>query len=67
MQIALEGTEGTTVAVPADTALLQRVYIVAPKDAAPSNTASTPVRIWVEDLDSGERAHKDTSFNGKGN
>ncbi|WP_259974505.1 cytochrome c oxidase accessory protein CcoG [Leisingera aquaemixtae] len=67
MQIALEGTDGSTVAVPADTALLQRVYIVTPKDAAPSKAASTPVRIWVEDLDSGERAHKDTSFNGKGN
>uniref|UniRef100_UPI002B271404 cytochrome c oxidase accessory protein CcoG n=1 Tax=Leisingera sp. TaxID=1879318 RepID=UPI002B271404 len=66
MQIALEGTEGVTVMVPADTALLQRVYIVAPKDAAPSSAGSTPVRIWVEDLDSGERAHKDTSFNGTG-
>ncbi|WP_264211068.1 cytochrome c oxidase accessory protein CcoG [Leisingera thetidis] len=66
MRIALEGTEGVTVMVPADTALLQRVYIVAPKDAAPSSAGSTPVRIWVEDLSSGERAHKDTSFNGKG-
>ncbi|NSY38033.1 cytochrome c oxidase accessory protein CcoG [Leisingera sp. ANG59] len=67
MQIGLEGVEGETVTVPADTALLQRVYIVAPKDAAPSKSGSTPVRIWVEDLNSGERAHKDTSFNGKGN
>ena len=47
--------------------LLQRVYIVTPKGAAPSDAASTPVRIWVEDLGNGERAYKDTTFNGKGN
>ncbi|TMV06771.1 cytochrome c oxidase accessory protein CcoG [Ruegeria sediminis] len=67
MSIQIEGTPQDTVAVPADTALLTRVYIVTPKDAAPSNAANTPVRIWVEDLTSGERAFKDTTFNGRGN
>ncbi|MCU9839914.1 cytochrome c oxidase accessory protein CcoG [Ruegeria sp. WL0004] len=67
MRIELEGTPYESVIVPADTAQLQRVYIVAPKDAAPSNAASTDARIWVEDLGNGERAYKDTTFNGRGN
>jgi cytochrome c oxidase accessory protein FixG len=67
MQIQLEGIDGTTVEVPADSALLQRVYIVAPKGDVAAVTAASPVRIWVEDTDSGERAHKDSSFNGIGN
>ncbi|WP_424977919.1 cytochrome c oxidase accessory protein CcoG [Leisingera sp. S232] len=67
MRLQLEGTDYHSVNVPADTALLQRVYIVSAKGTAPSQSGSTPVRIWVEDLITGERAHKDTSFNGKGN
>ncbi len=67
MRIQLEGTPYASVPVPADSMLLQRVYIVTPKEAAPSSAASSPVRIWVEDLGTGERAHKDTNFNGKGN
>ncbi|WP_291730700.1 cytochrome c oxidase accessory protein CcoG [Leisingera sp. F5] len=67
MRLQLEGTVYHSVNVPADTALLQRVYIVSAKGSAPSQTGSTPVRIWAEDLINGERAHKDTSFNGKGN
>ncbi|KIC11926.1 protein rdxA [Leisingera sp. ANG-M1] len=67
MRLQLEGTVYHSVNVPADTALLQRVYIVSSKGSAPSQTDTTPVRIWVEDLINGERAYKDTSFNGKGN
>ncbi|MDE4145903.1 cytochrome c oxidase accessory protein CcoG [Phaeobacter gallaeciensis] len=67
MRIQLEGTPYASVQVPADTAFLQRVYIVTPKGAPASGAESTPVRIWVEDLNSGERAYKDTTFNGKGN
>ncbi len=67
MRIELEGLSGDTVDVPADTSFLQRVYIVAPKQAAPANTDSTEVRIWIEDTLSGDRAYKDTNFNGKGN
>ncbi|ATG40834.1 cytochrome c oxidase accessory protein CcoG [Phaeobacter piscinae] len=66
MQLELEGVDGTIVTVPADTSFLQRVYIVAPKTAEAASARSTPVRIWVADLDNGERAYKDTSFNGRG-
>ncbi|WP_149776217.1 cytochrome c oxidase accessory protein CcoG [Ruegeria intermedia] len=67
MQLQIEGEAQDTVNVPADTAHLTRVYIVAPKDSAPAAADTTPVRIWVEDLASGERAYKDTTFNGRGN
>ena len=67
MQLQIEGAAQDTVNVPADTAHLTRVYIVAPKDSAPAAADTTPVRIWVEDLASGERAYKDTTFNGRGN
>ncbi|WP_299084707.1 cytochrome c oxidase accessory protein CcoG [uncultured Ruegeria sp.] len=67
MKLAIEGTEIDTVNVTADTAQLTRVYIVSSKDTAPARADTTPVRIWVEDLSSGERAYKDTTFNGRGN
>jgi len=67
LQVQIEGTELDTVTVTADTAQLTRVYIVAAKDTAPASAETTPVRIWVEDLQSGERAYKDTTFNGRGN
>ncbi len=66
MLVEIEGVDGETVIVAADTAQLTRVYIVAAKDTGPAGADTTPVRIWVEDLDSGERAHKDTTFNGRG-
>ncbi len=66
LQIEIEGVEGETVNVTADTAQLTRVYITAPQGTAPATADSTSVRIWVEDLESGERAYKDTSFNGRG-
>ena len=67
LRIQLEGTAYDTVDVPADTAYLQRVYVVSPKDSVPSNAEATDVRFWVEDLASGERTHKDSTFNGRGN
>ncbi len=64
--IELESQDDATVMVPADAAKLQRVYIVAPKGQAAAVADSTDIRIWVEDLISGERANKRTNFNGKG-
>jgi len=67
LRIQLEGTPYESVQVPADTAFLQRVYVVSPKGSAPSNAEATEFRFWVEDLSNGERAYKDSTFNGKGN
>ena len=67
LQVQIEDNDGDTVNVAADTAQLTRVYIVASGGTGPASTDVTPVRIWVEDLQSGERAFKDTTFNGQGN
>jgi polyferredoxin len=67
LQVSLEGEEGVTVDVPADTASLQRVYITAPRGTGPAEAESTGLRLWVEDVTSGERAYRDTTFNGRGN
>jgi cytochrome c oxidase accessory protein FixG len=67
LRVQLEGTPYDSVSVPADTALLQRVYVVSPRGSAVSDAKATGFRFWVEDLSNGERAHKDTTFNGKGN
>ncbi|SCZ49626.1 cytochrome c oxidase accessory protein FixG [Epibacterium ulvae] len=66
LELELESVAGHVVTVPADSAKLQRVYIVSPKEEAPALRDATSLRIWVEDLISGERASKQTSFNGKG-
>ncbi len=64
--IELEGTPDASITVPADSTFLQRVYIIAPRGSAPANADRSDVRIWVEDLTNGDRAYKDTTFNGTG-
>ena len=64
---ALEGTEDNFVMVPADETMTQRLYVVAPPGSAPAAAEHTDIRIWVQDLDSADRVHHDTVFNGKGN
>lgn len=66
LQVQLEGTTEDFVQVPADTAMLQRVYVISAKGSAASKAKATDFRFWIEDLSNGERAHKDTTFNGKG-
>jgi cytochrome c oxidase accessory protein FixG len=64
-EIALEGTDGLTVLVPADATQTQRVYITAPAGSAGAAFVRSPVRLWVEDLKNADRIHVDTIFNGK--
>lgn len=66
LRIQLEGTPYASVTVPADTSFLQRVYLIAPAGSDPATAARSDVRFWVEDLTNGDRAHKDSSFSGKG-
>ncbi len=67
LRVELEGVARTTVPVPADTSLLQRVYVISPPGSDPSLGEATGFRLWVEDESTGERAYRDTTFNGKGN
>lgn len=66
LRIELEGKDRVLwIDVPADITVLQRVYITArPQDLAAS-IESTPLRIWVEDLESGASASQSTIFNGR--
>ncbi len=67
LSVQLEGASGSWVMVPADTALLQRVYVVSPRGTVSSEAEATEFRMWVEDLSNGDTAYKDTTFNGRGN
>ncbi|TNJ47589.1 cytochrome c oxidase accessory protein CcoG [Phaeobacter sp. B1627] len=67
LQVALEGEAEATVTVPADSTILQRLYITAPADSVPAQAQNSALRIWVQDTRSGERAYRDTTFNGRGN
>ena len=65
LDIALEGVAGDTVEVPADSTMLQRVYVVAEPDDVAAGLQSSEFRFWVQDTASGERAYRDTIFNGR--
>lgn len=66
LRIELEGQQGQLVMdIPADRTVLQRVYVTArPQDPA-ATMDITDLRLWVEDIATGERASRSTSFNGK--
>jgi cytochrome c oxidase accessory protein FixG len=64
MRIELEGSDFAILRVPADQLRLQRVYVIGPAGSPPARADRTAFRFWVEDLDSGARAHADTVFNG---
>jgi cytochrome c oxidase accessory protein FixG len=65
LRIDLEGTSLNSVVVPANETFLQRVYVSARPNDPAATTDRTDLRFWVEDLISGERAHKDAIFNGR--
>jgi len=65
--VRIEGDDDRTVMVPADTAMPVRVYVEAPKGSAAADSERAPFRFWVEDDINGEKAYKDTVFNGKAN
>ena len=67
IRVVIEGVPGTTVQVPADSTFNQRVYLEASDGSEPARADRTDVRLWVEDMTNGDRAYKDTIFNGKGN
>ncbi len=65
LQLSLEGVDTNVMTVAPDSTTQARVYVIsAPQDAA-ATMGTTALRLWVEDVESGERAHRDTVFNGK--
>ena len=67
LSLQIEGSPSDTITVPADTAFPVRTYVVAPKGSVPAESERVEFRFWVEDVKTGERAFKDTVFNGKAN
>ncbi|MCA1775933.1 MAG: cytochrome c oxidase accessory protein CcoG [Paracoccaceae bacterium] len=65
LQVDLEGEDDLTVNVPADTTILQRLYVTARPEAQAASVDATPLRIWVEDSSTGNRAGVATTFNGR--
>ncbi|QCO56007.1 cytochrome c oxidase accessory protein CcoG [Pseudorhodobacter turbinis] len=66
LRIALEGTDETTISVPANEQQTQRVYVFATPGSEAALNDRTDLRLWVEDNDGTNRIHHDTIFNGKG-
>ncbi|HKL69524.1 cytochrome c oxidase accessory protein CcoG [Salibaculum sp.] len=64
LYLQIEGTPYETVQVDADQMLIQRVYVTAPAGSEAAQDTRTDFRIWVQDLESNERTHEDTHFNG---
>jgi cytochrome c oxidase accessory protein FixG len=67
MRVQIEGTPYETVTVPADTQLLQRVYVIAAPGSDAAREERTEFRFWVEDNTNGDRTFADTVFNGTEN
>ncbi|MBF9043198.1 cytochrome c oxidase accessory protein CcoG [Rhodobacterales bacterium HKCCE4037] len=65
LRVNLEGSQDLMVEVPADETLLQRVYVIARPEDAPAARERTDFRFWVEDFDTQERAHSNTTFFGR--
>ncbi|MDW4498565.1 cytochrome c oxidase accessory protein CcoG [Sulfitobacter sp. D35] len=67
LNIELEGVaEGAEVTVPANITKLQRLYVTAAPDSPAATGDITELTIWVEDTQTGERAERTSSFNGRG-
>ncbi len=66
LRLAIEGSVYQAVAVPADSMLRLQVYLIAPPGSSPAEAESTNARLWVEALGGGDRAYRDTTFNGRG-
>ena len=66
LRVAVQGTPYESFVVPADTTDLVRVYVLAPPGSAAAEGERSEIRFWVEDLQSGERVHTDSTFIGTG-
>ncbi|MFV0336543.1 MAG: cytochrome c oxidase accessory protein CcoG [Tropicimonas sp.] len=66
LQVAIEGIPDDQIPVPADTTGKARVYVLAPRGSTSAGAERIPIRFWIEDLSSGERVSKDSTFTGTG-
>ena len=62
--LGIQGADGDTVTIPADQSMEVRVYVDASPDQPQASAERSDLRIWVEDVVSGDRAYSDTLFTG---
>ena len=67
LELTIEGLEGAAVIAEADETTKIRLYLTSPRGTGYSTTQSSPVRIRIENDESGATAFADTVFNGKDN
>jgi polyferredoxin len=65
LSVGVETTLGESLILPPDETVQKRLYITASPDQPEASAQRSEVRIWVEDVVSGTRTYKDTTFNGK--
>ncbi|MCL4105218.1 UNVERIFIED_CONTAM: hypothetical protein GTU68_055349 [Idotea baltica] len=65
LRIDVEGSDTNHVTVPANESLQQRIYVTARPNDIAADRDRTALRLWVEDVTTGDRASRATSFNGK--
>ncbi len=66
LTVTLQGKRSPVVMVPADETGTLKVFIVAKKGSQVARSSLTGLRVWVEDKVTGDRAYRDTVFNGTG-
>jgi cytochrome c oxidase accessory protein FixG len=64
--ISLEGSDQLVLVAPPDSEAKQRVYVVAPAGSQAAKLDRSDLRLWIVDGVTGDRAHLDTVFNGRG-
>ncbi len=64
--VQVEGTEERMIVVPPDTETKIRVYVTSQPGSEQSRRDRTEIRLWVIDGVEGNRAYRDTVFNGRG-
>jgi len=65
LNVAIQNIDGAIVLAPADDTYAMRVYLDAAKDDPAASRNRTEVRLWIEDMTTGDRAFVNTVFNGK--
>ncbi len=66
LRLAIEGTDERRVSVAADETGHARAYVIAQPESPAATGGRSPLRFWVEDVETGARASADVSFVGKG-
>ena len=66
LELELEGSDKLVLVANPDTEAKQRVYVIAPAGSEAATKDRTEIRLWIVDGVTGDRAHHDTVFNGRG-